>query len=84
MLYKKREFDQIIAENLKAIRNGAAGILSGGVVCCAGCNQPVLEAVTGMHDVVGAGCMCSDCYYAELGKLIEERPAGIWRKSEGA
>lgn len=50
---------------------------------CARCRVTLHETTTG-NRLTDAGCMCSDCYYAELGKEIEEHPLGVPRKRRGS
>lgn len=49
---------------------------------CARCGSTLHENVTGarpMHD----GFACSDCYFADLGKGIEEHALGVPRRRVG-
>lgn len=40
---------------------------------CAICGRPLQETVTGNRRTA-QGYACSDCYFDELGKLVEEHP----------
>ena len=40
---------------------------------CVYCGVPLQETITGKRHT-DSGDACSDCYYAELGKIIENHP----------
>ncbi len=54
----------------------AGKIQETGRVCCKKCGIPLRERVTGNRQV-GTDRYCSDCYFEELGELIDEMPIGI-------
>lgn len=49
---------------------------------CVECHQPLQETVTGNRPT-DDGCVCSDCYYEELGALVEQRPITSGRAHRG-
>jgi hypothetical protein len=40
---------------------------------CVECDTPLQETLTGKRQIAGKDA-CSDCFYDELGKLVEEHP----------
>jgi len=43
---------------------------------CAKCNVVLQETITGNRRV-GNDRVCSDCYFDDFGRLIDERPIGV-------
>ena len=78
MFLKKKDFLAQLAADLALLRTNPRGVAPMGVELCADCNQPIQESVTGCHHT-DRGCECSDCYYARLGELVDERPIGVGR-----
>jgi len=50
---------------------------------CAQCGVTLHETTTGNRHTA-QGCMCSDCYYADLGREIEAHPIGVPRRRRGS
>jgi hypothetical protein len=50
---------------------------------CASCGTTLHETTTG-NRLTSDGCMCSDCYFVQLGKEIEEHPIGVPRRRRGS
>ena len=46
---------------------------------CARCGAKLHESRTGMRRIGGDTCVCSSCYFEEIGKVIDEAPIGIPR-----
>ena len=49
---------------------------------CAICRQPLRESVTGCRST-SLGYVDSDCYFREIGKLVEEQPLRTARIRRG-
>lgn len=47
----------------------------GGVEVCVSCNVPLQETITGYRPG-NDGIRCSDCYFSEISKVIDEHPVG--------
>ncbi len=54
----------------------AGKIQETGDICCNKCGIPLRERITGNRQV-GSDRYCSDCYFNELGELIDAAPIGI-------
>ena len=49
---------------------------------CYKCRRPLQETLTGNRRT-DRGAVCSDCYYEELGRAIEEHPVASARAPRG-
>lgn len=48
---------------------------AGGVETCVSCKVPLQETITGYRPGKD-GTRCSDCYFSEISKMIDEHPVG--------
>lgn len=54
-----------------------------GITGCASCGVPLQESLTGCRKC-GDEYVCSDCYFEQIGKELEEFPISSLRVSRGA
>lgn len=65
------EFHEIVQSDRNKIRRRE---VPEGVVGCADCGIPLMEAVTGNRRLGDGRHVCSDCYFERWGQEIDERP----------
>jgi hypothetical protein len=64
----------ISATEFLATANERDKDLSRNTQCCS-CHKPIQTAITGCNKT-GDGFKCDDCYFDDLGDLIEKHPIG--------
>ena len=57
--------------------------LNSGIETCVSCSVPLQETITGYRPG-DDGTRCSDCYFNEISKMIDEHPIGRLRSRVSA
>jgi hypothetical protein len=54
-----------------------------GTIACDSCGVPLQESITGNRPLADGTHRCSDCYYDEMGKEIDDHPIFMPRIRRG-